>query len=279
MTEAILCYVPVFHEGYHRFFDENPVDNILVLGEDIIERFRQLVKDVRRLPSQTVAQLLSDLYPHRRVEVISWVQALKLNEQFDRLILPDEMELIELLDDIEYPVEQRLSMRTFLRWDKEQVLLARPITSGEPMSSDVVRQMLGLANGQALLSGDWWRQVGAVLARDNTVLVTGYNRHTPSPHQPYFDGDPRASFKKGQYIEHSTATHAESVVIGHAARQGIALEGADLYVTTFPCPPCAQLIMEAGIARVFYSDGYAMLDGEALLTAADIEVIRVETTN
>jgi len=279
MTKAILCYVPVFHEGYRRFFDENPVDNILVLGEDIIERFRQLVKDVRRLPSQTVAQLLSELYPHRHVEALNWEQALRLRERFNRLILPDEMELIELLDDIGYPVEQRLRMRTFLRWDKDQVLLARPIASGIPMSSDVVHHMLGLARSQALHSGDWWRQVGAVLARDNTVLVAGYNRHTPSPHQPYFDGDPRASFKKGQYIELSTATHAESVVIGRAARQGIALEGADLYVTTFPCPPCARLVMEAGIARVFYSDGYAMLDGEALLAAAGIEVIRVEITN
>lgn len=276
MSEAILCYVPVFHEGYRRFFDTHPTTRILVISEDIVVRFRQLVKDVRRLPSQTVAQVLSTLYPMRYVEIINWDQAQKLHERFDRLILPDEMELNQLLDDASYPPERRVYLRTFLRWDKERILLARPVITEKSIDPDVARQMLGLAQTQALLSGDWWRQIGAVLARDNTVLVAGYNYHTPSPHQPYYDGDPRASFKKGQYIELSTAIHAESSVIGQAARQGIALDGADLYVTTFPCPPCARLVAEAGITRVFYSDGYAMLDGEEVLAAAGVTVIRVE---
>lgn len=279
MNEAILCYVPVFHEGYRRFFDENTTYTILILGEDVVERFRQLVKDVRRLPSQVVAQLLSSLYPERQVEVLNWEEALRLNGRFDQLILPDELELNQLLDEVGYPASLRTHSRTFLRWDKERVLLARPVTRAIQLDQFVASRMLGLASEHAALSGDWWRQVGAVLARNGEVLATGYNQHAPSHMQPYYDGDPRASFKKGLHIELSTATHAEVSVIGHAARRGIALEGADLYVTTFPCPPCARLIAASGIARIFYAEGYAMLDGEEFLASAGIEVIHVDKTN
>ena len=36
--------------------------------------------------------------------------------------------------------------------------------------------------------------------------------------------------------------HAEARLIAAAAREGRATAGAVLYVTDFPCPPCAKLI-------------------------------------
>jgi dCMP deaminase len=44
--------------------------------------------------------------------------------------------------------------------------------------------------------------------------------------------------------------HAEESLISHAARYGIALAGATMAVTWFPCAPCARMIINAGIVTI-----------------------------
>ncbi len=46
-------------------------------------------------------------------------------------------------------------------------------------------------------------------------------------------------------------------------------------MTDFPCPPCAKLLAGAGVARVYYRSGYAVLDGEQVLRDAGVELVRV----
>ncbi|OGF76429.1 hypothetical protein A3H65_01200 [Candidatus Giovannonibacteria bacterium RIFCSPLOWO2_02_FULL_45_14] len=120
-----------------------------------------------------------------------------------------------------------------------------------------------------------WRQVGAVVARDGNVLATGFNKQVPSQHTPYYEGDARMFFKRGLNIELTTDQHAESVVISEAAKKGIALLGADLYISTFPCPPCAKIVAAAGIKRCYFLSGYSMLDGERILKDSGVEIIQV----
>lgn len=88
-------------------------------------------------------------------------------------------------------------------------------------------------------------------------------------------GDPRSNFFQGVGLDLSTATHAEAGLIAAAARAGRSTDGATMFVTTYPCPPCAKLIAGAGIARLYYRDGYAVLDGADVLAAAGIEVVHV----
>jgi dCMP deaminase len=47
-------------------------------------------------------------------------------------------------------------------------------------------------------------------------------------------------------------------------------------VTDFPCPPCAKLLAAADIERLYYREGYAVLDGEAVLEAAGVEVVQAQ---
>ena len=47
-----------------------------------------------------------------------------------------------------------------------------------------------------------------------------------------------------------------------------------MYVTDFPCPPCARLIAAAGISRLYFRDGYAVLDGEEILRAAGVDILQ-----
>jgi dCMP deaminase len=126
------------------------------------------------------------------------------------------------------------------------------------------------------LSSDWWRQVGAVAVRAGVVLAVAHNEHRPTEYSPYLDGDPRNEFSRGVRADLSTALHAEAAVVARAARDGLGLAGADLYVSTFPCPACARLVGEAGIRRVYFAGPYAVLAGDEVLRAAGVERIFVD---
>ncbi|HCC84753.1 MAG TPA: deoxycytidylate deaminase [Candidatus Pacebacteria bacterium] len=181
----------------------------------------------------------------------------------------------------------------WLRWDRDNVVGERVVQPDLEWSrqqlqtqisttQDSDRKWLLTAAEAGLSSADWWRQVGAVAVGAGIVpsspgreILRAFNHHVPSEQQPYIDGDPRAEFHQGDHIDLSTAIHAEADLIARAALEGLSLAGCTLFVTTFPCPNCAKLIAAAGIKRLVYQDGYSLLDGERVLKAAGVEVVRL----
>jgi len=94
------------------------------------------------------------------------------------------------------------------------------------------------------------RSVGAVVVRDKAVLATGYNGS--------LRGLPHCT-DVGCLMEndHCVRTvHAEANALLQAARHGVGIEGADIYVTSSPCWDCFKLIANAGIRRIFYGEFY-----------------------
>jgi dCMP deaminase len=191
----------------------------------------------------------------------------------DVLVVPDEelMRAVVSRWDLPHVVWER----TFLRWDREWSQAQRPAAYDGKVAVDDLGFM-AQAVRQAGLSSDWWRQVGAVVVRDGTLLGVAHNEHRPTEYTPYINGDPRNDFSRGVRADLSTALHAEAALIARAARDGVSLAGADLYVSTFPCPSCARLIAEAGLRRVYFAGPYALLDGDTVLRAAEVELIWVE---
>lgn len=57
-------------------------------------------------------------------------------------------------------------------------------------------------------------------------------------------------------IEFTRCLHAEQAAIVNAARTGVAVNGARLYTTTFPCHECTKFIVGAGIVEVQYVEPY-----------------------
>lgn len=114
------------------------------------------------------------------------------------------------------------------------------------------------------------KHVGAVIVRDKTVLSTGYNGSVRG--MPHCDD-------VGHMMEgtHCVATvHAEANAIIQAAKNGTAIDGADIYVTASPCWNCFKLIANSGIRRIFYLEFYR---DERVLTVAEqagIEMRQVE---
>ncbi len=92
--------------------------------------------------------------------------------------------------------------------------------------------------------------VGAVIVRDKTILSTGYNGS--------IRGMPHCS-EVGHMMEegHCVATiHAESNAILQAAKNGVSIDGASIYVTASPCWSCFKQVTNAGIRRIVFGEFY-----------------------
>ena len=103
------------------------------------------------------------------------------------------------------------------------------------------------------------RQVGAVIVKENRIITTGYNG-APSglKHCTEIGGCERArlNIHSGQRHELCRALHAEQNAIIQAAKLGVSIEGATLYCTHQPCILCAKMIVNSGIRRGGYGEGY-----------------------
>jgi len=128
-----------------------------------------------------------------------------------------------------------------------------------------------LAEKLALRSHCVKAQVGAVLTKDTRIISLGYNGPPAGTHNCDVEfpvvGCPRDS--KGSC---SLALHAEQNAILYAAKNGVSMENATLYVTLSPCISCARVIYTTGIKKVFFKDSYAKYKG--LATDEGVDFLR-----
>lgn len=275
--KIVISYIPVLHQGYLDFIHKVKPDALYILGEEFYQDFRPIEKDIRKLKPQVICEQLkvSDIKTEK-IEVLTNAELATIDSSSKaHFILPSED--ISRLFAEKYLANQDVEfIDFFLRWDTEASLKQKEIK--EKYLADLESfesQMLGLAYAEAEKSSDLWRQVGAVIVKDKEIVLKTYNTHLPSLHTPYFNGDPRGNFKKGIHIELSTALHAEAALIAAAAKQGLSLQDTEIYVTTFPCPNCAKLIAHSGIKKLYFAEGYSMLDGEEILKAEGVEIVQV----
>jgi len=122
------------------------------------------------------------------------------------------------------------------------------------------------------------RKVGAVIVRDRNILATGYNGPPKGITHCEVVGCLRESMgvPSGQMHELCRGLHAEQNAIIQAAYHGVSIRDSDLYSTTFPCIICTKMLINAGIKRIFYIDGYPDELSAKMLGEVDIELIKVE---
>ena len=102
------------------------------------------------------------------------------------------------------------------------------------------------------------RAVGAVIVKDNRILATGYNGVPRGMAHCAEVGCLREQMgvPSGQRHEICRGLHAEQNAIIQAARYGINIDGATIYVNTQPCVVCAKMIINSGITEVVYQNPY-----------------------
>ncbi len=103
------------------------------------------------------------------------------------------------------------------------------------------------------------RSIGAVIVKDKRIMTTGYNGAPAGIKTCKERGEclrRKLGIPSGTRAEICYAIHAEQNAILQAAKLGIAIDGATLYCTHQPCSVCAKMIVNVGIRRVVYREGY-----------------------
>ncbi len=278
MKKIILAYIPVLHQGYWKFFKKYPEVKIIYLfGQELINSFRPLIKDIRALSPGQAKQAIKGWGGFDSIRIANIENLENIRSTGLTIIMPDEDECHAVAREYLKGCSVEFDNSIFLRWDKTKSLAVSKVNYDRIISTDgMEKEMMDQAIKESIRATNQWRQTGALIVRDGQVILVGYNRQVPSSHTPYFEGDARSFFSRGIHIELTTDQHAEAHLISEAARRGIALGGTDLFITTFPCPPCAKLIAYSGIKRCYFNSGYAMLDGERILRDKKIEIILVK---
>jgi len=94
------------------------------------------------------------------------------------------------------------------------------------------------------------KHVGAVIVRDKSILATGYNGSVRGLGHCDDEGH---LMEDGHCVR---TVHAEANAIVQAAKNGMRIEGASIYVTASPCWGCFRLIANAGIVRICFGEFY-----------------------
>ena len=122
------------------------------------------------------------------------------------------------------------------------------------------------------------RSVGAILVKDKRILATGYNGAPAGLRHCVEIGCLRddTAVPSGTRHELCRGLHAEQNVIIQAAYHGIAINGAILYCTNKPCVICSKMIINAGITRIYYEEGYDDALSDQMFIEANLEILRLQ---
>ncbi|MBI9088516.1 MAG: cytidine/deoxycytidylate deaminase family protein [Desulfobacterium sp.] len=118
------------------------------------------------------------------------------------------------------------------------------------------------------------RMVGAILVKERRILCSGYNGAPTGITHCDIAGCLREELNvpSGEKHELCRGVHAEQNAIIQAACHGISVRGATLYCTHQPCSICAKMIINAGITKVYFGDGYNDPMSETMFDQAGIEL-------
>lgn len=116
--------------------------------------------------------------------------------------------------------------------------------------------------------------VGAVIVRDKRIIAGGYNGSVA--------GDDHC-IDVGCYLVdgHCVRTiHAEMNAILQCAKFGESTDGAEIYVTDFPCLQCTKMLLQAGIKKINYLRNYHNDDyAQKLIQLKNVALNKIKLTH
>ena len=121
------------------------------------------------------------------------------------------------------------------------------------------------------------RSVGALIVKDKRILATGYNGAPTNISHCAEKGclRERLNVPSGKRHELCRGLHAEQNAIIQAACHGVSIRDSELFCTNLPCFICAKIIINAGIKKIFYHEGYADEMSAEMLEEAGIDLLKI----
>lgn len=121
------------------------------------------------------------------------------------------------------------------------------------------------------------RWVGAIIVKDKRILSTGYNGAPSGVTHCLETGCLREKMKvaSGERHELCRGIHAEQNAIIQAAYHGVTIRDGVMFCTNLPCNICAKMIINAGLFKIYYLEGYADSLSREMLNEAGVSLIRI----
>ncbi len=123
------------------------------------------------------------------------------------------------------------------------------------------------------------RKYGAIIVRNDEIISTGYNGAPQGLRTCKERGEclrRKLNIPSGTHAEICYAIHAEQNAVIQAAKLGVSIDGGTCYCTHQPCSVCAKILVNAGIKRIVYEQGYPDDFSLEILNEADIILERYE---
>lgn len=147
------------------------------------------------------------------------------------------------------------------------------------MKEKFIKAHLETALVWAKLSYATRRKVGAVLAREENILSTGYNGTLPGEENVCEilvpDYDENGNLAGEVWITHDGVIHAEHNCLAKMMHSNETSEDASLFVTLAPCLKCAREIVLAKVKEVYYLEEYRDMSGVSFLEKRGIPCYKV----
>jgi len=264
----------IIHRGYLDILEKYKDADIYILSDDLARNLYKLEIDLRKMPVERVKELLSSF--NRKVNILN-------ADELNKIIIEDEIILID--DDVIEELRRKylanhpnlIIENGFFYHPHGRVYATKP--ENVNLITDYTEQDIQLMKQAIILSGEsgcFWRQIASLIVKDGKILYSAYNEMLPNKDECYKIGCIRDDFQPGTQTEFCSAIHSEASCIAQAAQDGVSLKGASIYVTTFPCPACAKLIAVSGIKKCFYNTSWVRFDGERVMKAAGVEIIKID---
>lgn len=159
--------------------------------------------------------------------------------------------------------------------DKERLILISSLLNNMKTRPSWEQYYMLIAETVAIKS-TCRRHVGAIIVKDDVIVAAGYNGAPSGIKHCAERGGCMRELRKvpsGTMQEVCMAVHAEQNAMIRASKRD--MEGATLYVNTYPCSICTRMIINAKIAKIFYKGDYQDEVSKEMLSESNIEVVRV----
>ena len=280
----LIAYIPTLNQRHLEWFGRHPGSDLFLISQTEAENLLpRLARNMAALPTEMVARMISleGLVRLARIFIPGWEDCSPDPSSlvWRTWVLPDE--------DISHIFAEKYLMpegchtsfeMIWARYDMLAVTRNQPVIPDVEISfSEFDQDLMKMAVEISKRSPDWWRTIGALAVLWNGQIIPAFcNSHMPNEYETYIFGDPGINRDAGQEGKY-TSMHAEEAVITHCSRHlGLALDGAHLYVTTFPCEKCARQIVRAGVTRLYFKDGFSSLNAQDDLRVGGVKIIQVK---
>lgn len=155
-------------------------------------------------------------------------------------------------------IASKLFSRTMVRLKQ---WLDNPI----PLKQSEINAHMKAAYAYAELSYCTKRQVGCVLVKDGSIIAIGYNG-TPSGEENICEDDNNKT--------KSHVTHAEDNALRKLTKRTESSSNCHVFITTAPCISCAEKLIAADVADIYYDAIYKNDDGIRYLNDRGFKVTK-----